>query len=215
MTPTLSLPAVTNPAGTIPAPDPGALTPEVVAAAALAPALLALPSLPPAIVPSGVQPRCRVGVDVTSVDEVAEALAAPRYLERVYTDHERACCTGAPAVVAAGLAARFAAKEAVVKVLRPVGPRPPWRSIEVRRIAGGACELALSGAARELADEAGIAELTLSLTHEGPWAAAVVVALCHDAADAAKCHDAADAAEGHDDTDQRNTEQPNREKSNG
>ncbi len=171
---------------------PDVLDPAVVAAAMLAPALLAQPVLPPAVVPAETQPRCRVGVDVTSIAEVAEAAADPRYLERVYTGHERACCTGAAAVVAAGLAARFAAKEAVVKVLRPVGPRPPWRSIEVRRTAGGACELSLSGAASALAAEAGISELTLSLTHEGPWAAAVVVAMCDDATAVAMC-DAATA----------------------
>ncbi len=172
-----------------------------VAAAVLAPTLLALPVLPPAVVPAGLRPRCRVGVDVASIAEVAEAAVSPSYLERVYTDHERACCTGSAEVVAAGLAARFAAKEAVVKVLRPTGPRPPWRSIEVRRTAGGACELVLSGAASQLAAEAGISEITLSLTHEGPWAAAVVVALCDDATAVAVCEDATAEAKGDDPTE--------------
>jgi len=144
-------------------------------------ASLVPPALPPVVLPAGIHPaRCRVGVDIASIAEVAaaSARAGSRYLEYVYTDHERACCTGAAEVVASGLAARFAAKEAAVKVLRPVGPRPPWRSIEVRRVDGGACELALSGEAARLAAEAGISELTVSLTHERHWAAAVVVAVC-------------------------------------
>jgi holo-[acyl-carrier protein] synthase len=81
-------------------------------------------------------------------------------------------------VRAASLAARFAAKEATIKVLRPVGHQPDWRSVEVRRHSEGWCTMALSGHAAALADQAGIAELAVSLTHEGDVAAAVVVALC-------------------------------------
>lgn len=122
--------------------------------------------------------RLRVGVDIVAVDDVANSVArlGNRYLRRVYTEHERACCDGAAAVQAAGLAVRFAAKEAMVKVLRPVGPRPEWRSIEAFRYRGGACDLRLSGTAARMALAAGIDHLAVSLTHEGPYAAAVVVA---------------------------------------
>jgi holo-[acyl-carrier protein] synthase len=78
------------------------------------------------------------------------------------------------------LAARFAAKEAALKVLRPEGHRPEWRSLEVLRHPGGWCTMALSGHAAELAAQAGIGELAVSLTHEDGIAAAVVVALCSD-----------------------------------
>jgi holo-[acyl-carrier protein] synthase len=83
-------------------------------------------------------------------------------------------------VASAGLAARFAAKEAALKVLRPTGHRPQWRSIEVRRHDGGWCTMSLSGYAAELATQAGLGELAVSLTHEEGIAAAVVVALCQD-----------------------------------
>ena len=43
--------------------------------------------------------------------------------------------------------------------------------------------MSLSGHAAALADQAGIAELAVSLTHEGDVAAAVVVALCRHEAD--------------------------------
>ena len=78
----------------------------------------------------------------------------------------------------ASLAVVFAAKEATFKVLRPRGHQPDWRSVEVRRDPGGWCTMALSGHAAALAGQAGIAELAVSLTHEGDVAAAVVVALC-------------------------------------
>ena len=122
----------------------------------------------------------RVGADVVSVHQVEESLArfGSRYLERIYTQHEIESSVGGSPVCAASLAARFAAKEATLKVLRPLGHQPDWRSVEVRRHAGGWCTMALSGHAAVLADQAGIAELAVSLTHEGDIAAAVVVALC-------------------------------------
>jgi holo-[acyl-carrier protein] synthase len=125
--------------------------------------------------------RVRVGTDITAIPDVIASIErfGDRYLDRLFTEHERASCAGPPEVAAAGLAARFAAKEAVVKVLRPAGARPAWRSIEVRRAPSGACDLALTGEAARLASEAGVTDLGVSLTHEGNIAVAVVVAL-HD-----------------------------------
>jgi holo-[acyl-carrier protein] synthase len=139
----------------------------------------------------------RVGVDLVPVADVAASVArlGNRYLYRVFTPHERACArsgvertAGPPTRAVDGLgdrarysmeslAARFAAKEAAVKVLRPVGPRPEWRSIEVRRVDGGWCELRLSGTAAALAAEAGITSLAVSVTHEPMMAAACVVGM--------------------------------------
>jgi len=123
----------------------------------------------------------RVGADLVRVHDVAESLArfGDRYLRRVFTDHEVACCRGEPSVAAAGLAARFAAKEATIKVLRPAGPRPDWRSIEVRRDPEGWCDMRLTGEAARLADTAGMGSVAVSLSHEAGMAAAVVVAVCN------------------------------------
>jgi holo-[acyl-carrier protein] synthase len=129
----------------------------------------------------------RVGVDLVVVSDVARSLKrfGDRYLDRIFTPHELACCrTGdrshelLPDYSVESLAARFAAKEATLKVLRPVGPRPDWRSIEVRRDDGGWCEIRLRGRAAALAADAGIDELAVSLTHETLVAAAVVVGTC-------------------------------------
>lgn len=120
--------------------------------------------------------RCRVGVDLMAVEEVMASVErlGHRYLDRVYTPAEVASCKGA--AMAAGLAARFAAKEAVIKVLRPAGAQPEWRSIEVVRRASGACDVALWGTAAEMAARAGLGPMSLSMTHEAGLAAAVVVA---------------------------------------
>ncbi len=133
-----------------------------------------------------------VGIDLVTVSEIADAVErlGERYLLRVFTPHELACCRaeGRPegsigvqgGYLVEALAARFAAKEAAVKVLRPIGVRPEWRTMEVHRTGGGWCELRLSGMADAMASEAGIDELLVSLTHEPTMAAAVVVGVRRD-----------------------------------
>jgi holo-[acyl-carrier protein] synthase len=121
----------------------------------------------------------RVGIDLVPVTTVEDALRAhgERYLARVYTEDEARDCTGADGRVdAERLAARFAAKEATLKVLRPIDGGIPWRSIEVRRRPEGWVALELTGPAAALAERAGVADLALSITHEGGFASAVVVA---------------------------------------
>jgi holo-[acyl-carrier protein] synthase len=115
-----------------------------------------------------------VGTDLVVVADVADSVArfGDRYLRRVFTDHEIETAGGAPE----RLAARFAAKEAAVKVLRPLDARPEWRSIEVVRHPSGACDIHLTGTAAAMASAAGITELAVSMTHEAGLAAAVVVA---------------------------------------
>ena len=118
-----------------------------------------------------------VGVDLVDISEVAKSVKrfGDKYLRRVYTEHEIASCQGPPDVAAGSLAARFAAKEATLKVLRPDGARPDWRSIEVVRLPNGSCKLRLRGAAARLAVERGLGPFALSMTHEAGLAAAVVV----------------------------------------
>jgi holo-[acyl-carrier protein] synthase len=123
---------------------------------------------------------CRVGIDLIAVSDVEDALRTHgrRYLRRVFTDHELECCRTLDGLSPASLAARWAAKEATIKVLQPPAHQPEWTSMRVRRLPSGACSLELSGSAADLAESAGITSLSLSMTHEGPFAAAVVFALC-------------------------------------
>jgi holo-[acyl-carrier protein] synthase len=117
----------------------------------------------------------RVGIDLTSVERVREAVAAhgQRYLDRVYTPRERVDCGDD----AARLAARFAAKEAAIKVLRPTAATAlPWSDIEVVRQPDGHVELVLAGLAAEHAAGQGLTGFAVSLSHEGDSACAVVCA---------------------------------------
>lgn len=121
----------------------------------------------------------RVGVDVVAVDDVARSIEAhgDRYLRRVYTDREIEEAAGATtSVVAARLAARFAAKEAVLKVLRVHADVPPWQDIELQRQADGSCRLGLAGTALDLASGSGLERWSVSVSHEAGVAVAVVVA---------------------------------------
>ncbi len=120
----------------------------------------------------------RVGIDLVAVESVEESVRvhSSRYLQRVYTDREVGDCRTADGVDPERLAARFAAKEAALKVLRPRAGGIPWRAIEVRRHEAGWVELELSGAAAALAAEAGLDDFAVSLSHEGGFASAVVVA---------------------------------------
>jgi holo-[acyl-carrier protein] synthase len=120
----------------------------------------------------------RAGIDLTSVDAVRESLSTHgrHYLERLYTEREIQDCSGPGGVDPERLAARFAAKEAALKVLRPGEVGVSLREIEVVRSPGGWVELELSGPAATLARESGLSELAVSITHEAGFASAVVIA---------------------------------------
>jgi holo-[acyl-carrier protein] synthase len=124
----------------------------------------------------------RVGIDLIAVESVEESIRThdERYLNRVYTQRELADCRTGSGIDAESLAARFAAKEATMKVLRPGAIGVPWNSIGVRRDPGCAPELELTGSAATLAGDVGISDFALSLTHDGGFAAAVVVARIGD-----------------------------------
>lgn len=116
-----------------------------------------------------------VGVDVVEIARIRRALQNPktgqRFRQRVFTEGEIAYCDR-KRLAYESFAARFAAKEAMIKVLgRPVG----WREIEVLRT-DGPPTVRLHGRAREIADALGIARLFLSLSHTGEVAIAYVVA---------------------------------------
>jgi holo-[acyl-carrier protein] synthase len=110
-----------------------------------------------------------VGIDLLEIDRLEHALARhPRLAERVFTEGEREYAA-AKARPARHLAARFAAKEAVVKALGLTGGFG-LRDIEV--VAGEPPTVRLSGRPAEVA---GDRTLDISMTHSRDNAAAVAV----------------------------------------
>jgi holo-[acyl-carrier protein] synthase len=121
----------------------------------------------------------RVGIDLVAIQDVAASIAefGERYLARVFTDTEIAYCRSSPeGVAAARFAARFAAKEATIKTLRPTYHWSAWNQIEICRDPSGWCDLKLRGEAAELARQSGLTQFALSMTHDSQYASAVVVA---------------------------------------
>ena len=110
----------------------------------------------------------RVGIDLIEIERIERALARrPRLAERLFTRDEIAYAAGR-ARPGRHLAARFAAKEAVIKALgAPLAPA------EIVVEAGEPPRIRLHGRAADLARDA---EISVSLTHSGDTAAAV--ALC-------------------------------------
>ena len=118
-----------------------------------------------------------IGVDLIELDRFRAALErrGERFLERIFTPHERRSCLRRADPVPE-LAARFAAKEATFKAIGTgwrQGVR--WIDVEVRNAPSGRPYLLVSGRVAEIAGQLGGRRLTVSLTHSAATAAAQVM----------------------------------------
>ena len=118
-------------------------------------------------------PNLAVGIDMVEIDRVRHVLQRfpQRFLDRVYTPVEVALCRGR----VHELAARFAAKEAAMKALGTGARGLAWREIEVLPNRRGKPLLYLYGRARERAEQIGLHDLDVSLSHTREHALAIVV----------------------------------------
>ena len=114
-----------------------------------------------------------VGIDVIEIARVRRVLDRHqgRFLERIFTPLEIAYCRGR----VQELAARFAAKEAVMKALGTGIRGVSWRDIEVLPNSRGKPLVGLHRTAAARAAEIGLHELDLSLSHTRAYAVAAVV----------------------------------------
>ncbi|MGB8197467.1 MAG: holo-ACP synthase [Acidimicrobiales bacterium] len=118
-----------------------------------------------------------IGLDVQNFDEIAESLSrfGDRYLRRIYSEREVAECENDRESMIAGLALRFAGKEAVFKALTPDDHIPPWRSIEVLFQSNSLPAIELCGEADVLARQRGVEKIFLSVSLGRDYAVAAVV----------------------------------------
>ena len=122
-----------------------------------------------------------VGVDAVSVERFRRLLERrPRFAARCFTESEQSDA-GSSTDRAQSLAARFAAKEAVMKALGTGIGAFALTDVEVRRTRGkdatrNAPYVVLTGTAAELAGAHGAARFHLSLTHTDEVAIAFVIA---------------------------------------
>ncbi|MET0589541.1 MAG: holo-ACP synthase [Naasia sp.] len=110
-----------------------------------------------------------VGVDIVDIGRFERSLTRTPALEgRLFADAER----GRPP---RSLAARFAAKEALIKVLGDAGGFR-WHDVQVHSDSHGKPSLVVTGALRDALDARGVTGLHLSLSHDAGLACAFVVA---------------------------------------
>jgi holo-[acyl-carrier protein] synthase len=118
-----------------------------------------------------------IGTDLCEVDRMRRALErTPALRERVFTAAERAYCDRRRDPTER-YAARFAAKEAVLKAMGVGVGACRLSDIEVSRESSGAPSVLLHGGALRLAEERGITAWQLTLTHTRATAHAIAVAL--------------------------------------
>ncbi|MEE9310816.1 MAG: holo-ACP synthase [Planctomycetota bacterium] len=118
------------------------------------------------------------GIDLVDFPRIESMVArhGERFLDRVFTKREQADAQAVHNRVEK-LAGRFAAKEAVLKLLG-TGWRGniAWTDIEVVNNASGQPEVSMDGEVKRIADEAGVKHIALSITHTANFAIASAVA---------------------------------------
>ncbi len=126
---------------------------------------------------AGMKPSA-VGVDIIEIPRIEAALNkfGERFLRRVYTELEAAFCRGR----ASELAARFAAKEAVMKALGTGARGLNWNEIEILPNHRGKPLVYLHGRARKRAEKIGLEGIDISMSHSREFAVAFVVGASQD-----------------------------------
>ena len=129
----------------------------------------------------------RLGFDLVEISQIAHSIDCfgEAFKHRLFTSAELDYVQRAEGLCNEGLAARFAAKEAVIKALQFSEAGIDWRDIEVLKLPSGECQLLLHGRAALLASQMGVRQLLLSMSHDGGYAGAVVTAMVHKPARAA------------------------------
>jgi holo-[acyl-carrier protein] synthase len=118
-------------------------------------------------------PMQQVGVDIIEISRVTAVLRrhGSRFLNRIFTPTEIEMYAGRPS----RLASRFAAKEAIMKVLGTGARGVKWREIEIDSEPGGRPIVWLHGKARARAEQMGLISLAISLSDSKEYAVAFAV----------------------------------------
>ena len=114
-----------------------------------------------------------IGTDIIEIARIRQAIDrwGERFLHRVYTEPELNLYGQSPQ----SLAARFACKEAVMKLLGADRKGISWQDIETLSYPGGKPLLNLYGRAQNEANKLGIKEIAVSLAHSREYAIATAI----------------------------------------
>ncbi len=114
-----------------------------------------------------------IGTDIIEIDRIRQTIErwGDRFLNRVYTQEELSVYGHRPH----SLAASFASKEAVMKVLGTGNRGVAWLEIETLFHPSGKPIIKLNGRAKKEADKLGIKEIDVSMSHSRKYATATAI----------------------------------------
>lgn len=118
-------------------------------------------------------PKAFIGIDIIEITRIERAASRwhDAFLKRIYTAAELEYCRNRYP----GLAARFAAKEAVMKALGSGATGISWRDVEILNEENGKPLVRLHGKALRKGEELGVADFSISLSHCEKYAVALVI----------------------------------------
>jgi len=117
----------------------------------------------------------RTGVDLIEIARIEEVVSrhGKHYLERIYTPAELELCGKR----VESLAGRFAAKEAVAKALGSGIGEVEWKDVEILGDERNAPVLHLHGKAAQKAEDLGLTNWSVSISHDQNQVIAFAVAI--------------------------------------
>ena len=116
-----------------------------------------------------------LGCDIIEIERIARAIKSESFIRRVFTAEEAAYCQRRGQQAAASFAARFAAKEAVLKALGTGLREGSLQEIAVDNDGLGKPLVQLSGHFAMLAKQLGVKNIQISLSHSRELATAYVI----------------------------------------
>lgn len=116
-----------------------------------------------------------IGCDIIEIERIARAIKRESFIQRVFTAKEAAYCQSRGQQAAASFAARFAAKEAVLKALGTGLREGSLQEIAVANDALGKPLVQLSGHFAALSRQLGVKNIQISLSHSRDFAVACVI----------------------------------------
>src|SRR3954471_3435575 len=123
------------------------------------------------------------GIDIVETARIRKLVSdhGQHFLDRVFTPLEQAYCAKNPKRYFEHLSGRFAAKEAVLKVLG-TGWRGgiAWTDVEILNEASGQPRMSISGESARIAQEMGINQWHVSISHIEPHATASAIGVRGD-----------------------------------
>ncbi|MFK7900646.1 MAG: holo-ACP synthase [Cyclobacteriaceae bacterium] len=117
-----------------------------------------------------------IGTDIVENERFRNKVEDSRFTKKLFTENEIVYCKSKKTTAHESLAARYAAKEAFMKALGTgYAKGVSFTEIEIQHSESRAPVISLSGETKEIAKEAGITQVHLSISHEKDYSIAFVI----------------------------------------